>query len=83
MEVLWTAACAEMRIARLSYYNPADMNDWLQPQATARGKDGTQNAEWCGAHAVAYHIASQCAENVAEAFLRRSKLLEVTLRSPG
>lgn len=44
MEVLWTAACAEMRIARLSYHNPADINVWLQPQATTRRKDRTQTA---------------------------------------
>lgn len=34
MEVLWTAACPEMRIARLSYNDPADINGWLKPQAT-------------------------------------------------
>lgn len=74
MEVLWTAACTEMRIAGHSYRNAADMNDWLQPQATTRRRDGIQNAEWCDAQAVAYHTASSCAENVAEICLRRSKL---------
>lgn len=59
MKVLYTAARTEMRIARLFYHNPADMNVWLQPQATVHKKDGTQIAG-------ASHIADNPAENVAE-----------------
>lgn len=83
MEVLWTAACTEMWIARLSYHNPADIDVWLQPQATVHRRDRKQNSESCHALAVAHSVAKSCAENAAEVSLRRPELLEGTQRSAG